>query len=100
MAARRLRLQKAEADLVQKLDETMQEICAQVREHFDMLASPASGSWQPSHQPANPRGVEQDVGTTCHVCFLMLTCIFYKVNPVRTKVMTSKLNSFCVVSFD
>jgi len=51
MAARRLRLQKADADLVQKLDETMQEMRAQVREHFDTLASPASGSARNTQYP-------------------------------------------------
>ena len=40
MAARRARLQKAEAELVQKLDETMQDLRQQVRERFDSLASP------------------------------------------------------------
>ena len=44
MAARRTRLQKAQADLVQKLDETMEEMQAQVREHFDSLASPPTGA--------------------------------------------------------
>ena len=44
MAARTLRLQKAKADLVIKLDETMQEVRAQVREHFDLLACKSSNS--------------------------------------------------------
>ncbi len=37
MPTRRLKLQKAEADLLKKLDETMQEMRDQVREHFDSL---------------------------------------------------------------
>ena len=52
-ANRRHRLKKVEADLVQKLDETLQEMRAQVKEHFESLSSPTGASTSVYNSPGN-----------------------------------------------
>lgn len=51
--ARRTRLQEAEADLMQNFDETMQEMHAQVCEHFDSLVNTPIGTNSSIHNPSD-----------------------------------------------
>ena len=80
MAARKARLQKAEAELVQKLDETMQDLREQVRERFDALASPQTGATRSGH---NAPGMTTTVSLVIELGFkliIIVDCIFRRYN--------------------
>ena len=77
MAARKARLQKAEADLVQKLDETMQDLREQVRERFDSLASPQTGATSSGH---NTPGKTTAVSLIVIELGFIGDCIFSRYN--------------------